>query len=441
MSTQAGGLYAGITVRQLQRNIIDIWVYVLKWGVVASLVGVGGGLGALLLRRGISAVAEATVQLPLWITPALGAALASLVFLWDRNASGFGTDRYITAVNLHYGHLERKTAISKLLATVATLGFRGSGGIEGPMVLIGGSIANTMDRLPAVRRFFSVHDRRILTICGAAGALGAAFHSPLAGGIFAVEVLYKASLHYSDLFPAMLSSTMGFVVYSALDNAEPLLRIPEYLPNPANTHLFVLAAIAGGVGAVLFMRVFQFCRFLAGKVPYSRLAPVLGGLAAGVVIAMVPQSAGVGLDVIQDLIFSAQPLGVLLLMIMAKMVATSLTIGFGGSGGVVIPALFVGAACGNAVGGFVAVGQEGLLASLVVAGMSAGLSSVASVPMSAAILSVEMVGLRLAVPATIGSVIGYIIGKNHVIYSIAVSSEPAFTRAYSIRTSDRTLEE
>ncbi len=428
-------------VRRIERNIIDISVYVLKWGVVASLVGIGGGLGALALRRGIAMVSDATVVLPLWITPAIGACIAVLIFLWDPQAAGFGTDRYITAVNLRYGSLERKTAVSKLLASMATLGFRGSGGIEGPMVLIGGSIANIMDRMPPVRRFFTVHDRRILTVCGAAGAVGAAFHSPLAGGIFAVEVLYKSSLHYSDLFPAMLSSTMGFVVYSLLDNAEPLLLIPEYVPDVTNLHYYFLSAIIAGLAALLFMRTFQLSRKLASLFPYQRLAPIFGALIAGLLIANVPQTAGIGLDVIQSMLVSVQPLSILMLLIAAKILATSLTVGFGGSGGLVIPALFVGAACGNALGGFVAVGQDGLLASMVVAGMSASLASIANVPVSAAILLIEMVGLRIAVPATIGSVIGYIIGKGNIIYGIAVSSEPAFTRSHTIRESDRTLED
>lgn len=431
----------GGAVRRLIRNTAQSSRYVLKWCIIASLVGTGGGLGALALHRGVSLVAAATAALPLWLSPALGAAVASLVFLWDPEAAGFGTDRYILAVNQRYGRLQRRTALSKLLASVATLGFRGSGGIEGPMVLIGGAIANVLDGLPLVRRFLTVHDRRILTVCGAAGAVGAAFHSPLAGGIFVVEVLYKSSLHYADLFPAMLSSTMGFVVYSLLDTAEPLLKIPEYVPDVRNIHYFFLAAVLAGLASVLFTRLFQIVRHAAEGMRRTRLGPVFGGLLAGAVIAAVPSAGGIGLDVIQGLLSSVQPIGVLLLLFGAKIVATSFTVGFGGSGGLVIPALFVGAIAGNAVGGVLAVEYAGLLASLVIAGMSASLAGVANVPVTAAILLVEMVGLRLAVPATVGSVIGYVIGKGKVIYGSAVRNEAPFSDTHTARDSDRTLED
>jgi len=428
-------------VQRLRRELAQVSIYITKWCVVASLVGVGGGLGALALRRGIAMVSGATLALPLGLSPALGACIAVLIYLWDPEAAGFGTDRYLTAVNLRYGHLERKTAISKLAASVATLGFRGSGGIEGPMALVGGSVANTIDRFPWIRRFFTVHDRRILTVCGAAGAIGAAFHSPLAGGIFAVEVLYKSSLHYADLFPAMLSATMGFVVYSLLDSGDPLLTIPHYVPNPAFTPYFFLAALVAAGAAMLFMKTFQFSVRTVRSLPFRRCTPILGGLATGAIIATVPESGGIGMEVIQDLVFTTHPLGWLALLGLAKIAATSFTVGFGGSGGLVIPALFLGALSGNAVGGFVAAGDTGLLASLVISGMSAALASVASVPITAAILLVEMAGLRLAVPATIGSVIGYIAGRGTVIYGIAVQSAPAFSRGHTMRELDRTLEE
>lgn len=426
-------------MRRFGRNVSQVAGYAVKWSVIATLVGFGGGLGAYALRTGISLLTRASGAIPLWIAPAVGATIAIVIYLIDPAASGFGTDRYIEAVNLRYGFMERKTALTKLLATISTLGFRSSGGVEGPMLIIGGSIANTIDRFPVVRRFFTVHDRRILTMCGAAGALGAAFHSPLAGGIFAVEVLYKASLHYVDLFPAMLSSTMGYVVYSLIDNADPLLRVPEYVPDVRNTIYFVVTAVVTAVVAIGFVKTFAASRKVAEILPGRRLRPVYGALLTGVVISLVPRSAGIGLDVIQHLLLNVEPWPILAALLVAKVLATSLSVGFGGSAGLVIPALFVGAVTGNLMAGLFAGGQAGLLASLVVTGMAAALASVANVPVAAAVLLVEMVGLRLAVPATIGSVIGYVIARRSVIYGDAVQYQSAFAGS-DVRVRDRTAD-
>ncbi|MFW6253100.1 MAG: hypothetical protein ACOC4F_04135, partial [bacterium] len=94
--------------------------YLFRWLIVASVVGFAGGLGAVVLSRGISVIEHYAGFLPIWAAPAAGALLASLIFLWDREASGFGTDRYITSVNLRYGYMSRRIAVSKLLATMFT---------------------------------------------------------------------------------------------------------------------------------------------------------------------------------------------------------------------------------------------------------------------------------------------------------------------------------
>ncbi|MFP4509919.1 MAG: chloride channel protein [Spirochaetaceae bacterium] len=419
--------------------------YLFRWLIVASVVGFAGGLGAVVLSRGISVIEHYAGFLPIWAAPAAGALLASLIFLWDREASGFGTDRYITSVNLRYGYMSRRIAVSKLLATMFTIGSGGSGGLEGPMVLIGGSTANTIDRFPFVRKLFSVQDRRILTMCGAAGAIGAVFHAPLAGGIFVVEVLYKSSLTYRDLFPAMLSSVMGFVVYGLLASTNPLFSIPDYVPDVGDVHWFILAAIAGGLLSLVFMRVFAIARSIVVTRRRTLFMPVLGAIGTGAVVGLVPEVAGTGLDVIQALLNEYGGSAALLLLAGAKILATSLTVGFGGSGGLVIPALFIGAAAGNLIAGLLAqmglAGSEGMLPSLVISAMSATLAGIANVPVSAAILSVEIAGLRLAVPATIGSVIGYVIGKSSVIYGKGVRTDVAFGTSIRAGNTDRTLEE
>ncbi|SHF21217.1 chloride channel protein [Alkalibacter saccharofermentans] len=392
--------------------------YMVKWLTVATVVGVGGGFSAVALNKSIDLVSRISNNFHIGLTPLIGGVLVSMIYLWDRNASGFGTDHYMNEVNRHGGYLKVKTLFSKLAATAATLGFNGSGGVEGPMLVMGGSMADVVLKIPFIKNKFNKEDRRILTICGAAGAIGAIFRSPLGGGIFVVEILYRSSLHYGDLFPAMLSSTMGFVVYSMISKPTPLFLIPDYLPDVYNVPFLILAGILAGIASLVFMSVFSYSRQIFSRIPYSKIHPVLGGALTGLILLVLPNVGGKGNFVIQEMIDMDFPIMILLLLFIGKILATSFTVASGGSAGLVIPALFVGALAGNGISTLVANGNLGLSSSLVITGMAASLASIANVPVAAAIMLVEMVGLRLGVPATLGSIIGYAVGHSKVIYGI-----------------------
>lgn len=410
--------------------------YMAKWLLIATLVGTGGGLSAVALKQGINFTSRLSAYVPLWVAPAIGGVLVSILYLWDRGAAGFGTDRYICEVNQRRGHLKFKTLFSKLVATSLTLGFNGSGGVEGPMLVIGGSLADIISKIPIIRGFLNKEDRRILTICGAAGAIGAIFRSPLGGGIFVVEVLYRSSLHYGDLFPAMLSSTMGFVIYSMIADPNPLFSIPNYLPNVYNVPLFILSGIVAGIGSIIFMFVFKWIQKVFTKLPGERIHPIIGGAVTGFIIFFLPRVSGTGTNVIQDMIDTNFPIYLLILIFAGKVIATSFTVASGGSAGLVIPALFIGAIAGNGLSTLLANGDIGLSSSLVVAGMAASLASIANVPIAAAIMLVEMVGLRLGVPATLGSIVGYALGHSRVIYGVTCPDQWQFEEMKRWRKQD-----
>ncbi|SES86258.1 chloride channel protein, CIC family [Natronincola peptidivorans] len=412
-----------------------IGAYMTKWLAIATLMGMGGGLSAVALNLSIQYVTERSYFLPLWIAPMIGGLLVSILYLWDRRPAGFGTDKYIDAVN-NRKSLSFKVFLTKLAATAITIGLRGSGGVEGPMLVMGGSLADGISKIRKARIYLTEEDQRILTICGAAGAIGAIFRSPVGGGIFVVEILYRSSLHYGDLFPAMLSSTMGFVIYSMLANANPLFTIPDYLPNVLNVPSFVLAGIVAGIASIVFMTVFRHTQEFFKKIPYYKLHPMMGGVATGFILLFLPDVAGTGTSVIQEMIYKVFPIGILVLLVIGKILATSFTVASGGSGGLVIPALFIGAASGNVMAALVANGDSGLYASLVITGMAASLASIANVPIAAAIMLVEMVGLRLGVPATLGSIIGYAIGHSQVIYGVTSPDHWQFKEMIAWRKND-----
>ncbi len=309
--------------------------YMIKWFLFATLMGIGGGASAIVLYRAIGAVSLLGSRFPIWLAPAIGGTLVCLVFYFDRSAMGLGTNRYITAININSGKMKQRTFFTKIMATALTLGFKGSGGVEGPMVMVGGSLANTLSKLPLIHRFVNAEDRRIMTICGAAGAVGAIFRSPLGGGIFVVEVLYKSSLHYNELFPAILSSTIGYAVFSMISNGNPLFNIPDYTPNMANIPVFILSGILSGIAALVFMWVFDHSvKWFRKYKSIRRFRPAVGGIFAGLVFLLVPQASGIGIEVIQELITGvAMPLIMLVGLLLGKILATSYTVRADGSGG------------------------------------------------------------------------------------------------------------
>ncbi|TCK88014.1 CIC family chloride channel protein [Natranaerovirga hydrolytica] len=412
--------------------------YMIKWLIVATLVGIGGGLSAVALKKSIDFIGNIGDLFPLWVAPIIGSIIVTRMYMADECSSGFGTDYYLKEVNEGKDVLKIRTLFTKLVATAATIGFKGSGGVEGPMLVMGGSVANRILKIPFLNRAFSKDDKRTLIICGAAGAIGAMFRSPLGGGIFVVEILYKSSLNYGDLFPSMLSSTMGFVAYSMIADPSPMFDIPNYLPNVYNVPFFILAAIIAAILSLIFMSVFKGVQKLFERLPDKTKAiqPILGAIITGIIIYNIPNVYGTGTNYIQEMIHTQFPIQLLVLMFIGKVLATSFTVASGGSAGLVIPALFIGAIAGNGLSALLAVGDVGLSSSLVIAGMSASLASVANVPIAAAIMLVEMVGLRLGVPATIGSIIGYILAQSKVIYGVTSPEQRQFVELQKLRQDD-----
>ncbi|SES68970.1 chloride channel protein [Anaerobranca gottschalkii] len=422
----------------MPKGILGVGGYMFKWLVIATLSGIGGGLSAFILRRSIDFFSYISRIFPLYLTPLIAGFILIPIYYWDKRAKGFGTDHYILTVNGDEREFKVRTYFSKILATAVTLGFNGSGGVEGPMLVIGGSLDNILRKISAIK--ITEKDHRLLSICGAAGAIGAMFRSPLGGGIFVVEVLYKSSLPYHDIFPAILSSTMGYVVFSMLGYGNPLFEIPLYIPNMTNVPLFIIAAIISGFLAVFFMYFFAKVEYILKKIPNKIFHPIFGGFLVGGILYFLPQVGGTGLDIIQSMITDTFPLKIAVILLVGKIIATSITVNSGGSAGLVIPALFIGGIGGNFVATVLGVEDLGLIASLVTAGMGASLAGIANVPVAAAVMIVEMVGLKIGVPAVLGSIIGYAIGRRRVIYGFAIPDGEEYELNESLRLLDRNEE-
>lgn len=416
------------------------WQRLYKWSILGGLTGTLGGLAAVvfvwLLETVEGSVTAAADALPtpwlLPLVPALGGLAVGLLrarFTPESFDSPGSTDRAIDAIHDHGGRLPKRTAVMTAVTSAITLGTGGSAGREGPTVLIGAGIGSIAARLVNLLRLpkrlgftFTGEDVRVLAICGVAAGLGAVFRAPIGAALFAVGVLYIYGMEDDYLAPALVSSLTSYLLFSLFRGFEPMFRAPfTWNLDLFDIGVVLVIGILASLAGMAYIRTFYdlFERFQSWRIP-TWLKPAIGGLAVGVIGLALPQALGMGHDTIQSIIDYRLGAGVLALLVVAKIVATSLTIGSGGAGGDMAPALVIGAA----LGGFVGAAANALFpgavtnpALYVIAGMGALYASVAKVPLATAILLCESTrNYTLIVPLVIANTAASLASGNHTIY-------------------------
>ncbi|WP_055547059.1 chloride channel protein [Streptomyces sp. NBRC 110028] len=381
---------------------------------LALVVGCGAGLGAIAFRwliqtftRLLSGHADYSAAghaahpgLP-WLgpwfvvlAPVVGGLLyGPLVQRFAKEARGHGVPEVMYAVAHRGGRIAPQVAVVKALASALCMGSGGSVGREGPIVQIGSALGSTVGgvlRMPEDRR-------RLLVACGAAGGIAATFNAPLAGVFFAMELILR-DFAVESFGAVVLSSVTASVIGRAALGNEAFLTLPAFhVGHPAQYLLFaLLGAVAGAVG-VAFTRVLYLiedaCDW-AWRGP-EWLRPAVGGLLLGGLLLALPQMYGVGYPVLENAIKGRYAVGLLLVLLVGKIVATSLTIGIGGSGGVFAPSLFLGAMTGTAFGVTahqLLPGATGAVGAYGLVGMGAAFAGSARAPITAVIVLFELTG-------------------------------------------------
>lgn len=328
------------------------------------------------------------------IAPAIGGLLyGPLVDRFAREARGHGVPEVMFAVNKRGGRIPGKVAVVKALASAICLGSGGSVGREGPIVQIGSAMGSTLARL------MRMPESRVRTLvaCGAAGGIAATFNAPIAGVFFALELLLR-DFAAASFGAVMLASITASVVGRSLLGDHSFLTLPNFaVVNPSQFALFALLGLFAGLVGVGFTRVLygieDFCDG-AWRGP-EWLRPVVGGLILGLLLFALPQMYGVGYPVLEKGVTGGYALGMLLILLVAKILATSLTIGIGGSGGVFAPSLFIGAMLGAAFGdvvGLVIPSLAGNAGAFALVGMGAVFAGAARAPITAGIILFEITG-------------------------------------------------
>ena len=331
------------------------------------------------------------------VIPVIGGLIyGPLIYRYAREARGHGVPEVMIAVAEGGGRIRPQVAAVKSLASALCIGTGGSVGREGPIVQIGSALASSLGqwvKMPESRL-------RILVACGAAGGISATFNAPLTGVFFGVEIILR-EFSVEAIFTVMLSAMIADLLGRQFAGSAPFLSgLP---PGIALHHLssYLLIAALAVIAALLglaFAKILYATEDLCDKVWGNRpewARPAAGGIALGLLLLALPQMYGVGYPVLYQAVGGSYALWFLIVLAAGKIIACSLTIGIGGSGGVFAPSLFIGATSGMAFGEIAghllgpAAGQPALYA---VVAMGAVFASAARAPLTAVASVVEMTG-------------------------------------------------
>ena len=360
--------------------------------------------------------------------PTIGGLIAGLItYRYAPEAVGEGTDAVIDSYHQQQGQIRGRIPIVKTIASAITIGTGGSAGREGPITQIGAGFGSYL----AGKLKLDDNGRRMMLLCGAAGGIGSIFRAPLGGALFAISVLYKRDSEFESLVPAFISSIIAYSVFCSVFGWGSLFTTPDYtFTHPAELVFDATLGILCGLVGILHIKIFHGIRDLFKKWGIkNHFKPMIGGLLLGLLVLFVHQSCGCGYIIfgggyesIQSAIDGELAVEVLILLVLAKILATSFTLGSGGSGGVFAPSLAVGATLGGAFGIVAHVLFPGIIGdmqstSFVLIGMAALLSGVARVPIAAIVIVSELTGnYNLLPPLMFASTIAYLVTINWTIY-------------------------
>ena len=397
---------------------------------MALLVGLGSGYGAVGFRWLIDAAhrffftasesltvllgAPATAaRIILILTPGVGGLVAGLlVHFVASEVKGPGVSNVMEALALRGGRMRPIIILAKPAATAVTLGSGGSGGREGPVVQIGSAIGSMISQLAQL----SDERAKNLVACGAAGGIAATFNAPLAGVMFALEVLLAEFGLVRFTSVVVASVTASVVGHTYFGDVPAFPFPPSAAPRPWELVIYaLLGAVAAFVG-VGFTRLLHTVEALFEKPPLPpHLKPALGGLAVGIAGFWFPRVLGVGYDSIEAVLFNRLAITSIFVLGVLKVIVTSLTIGSGASAGIFGPSLFIGSMLGGVFGQLVHGPSSGTLvpSSYPVVGMSAVFAAVSHAPITAILTLFEMTrDYTLILPLMLASVVSATLARH-----------------------------
>ncbi|MGC8660956.1 MAG: chloride channel protein [Nitrososphaeria archaeon] len=444
--------------------------YYEKWALIGLLVGIIAGLSSmavfytLRLVEYVFLVRGAGIALPVpigeggsvtfsytalrpYLLPAIaatGAFVSGILIRFSSSASGNGTDKTIEAFHYKHGKFDKIGWLVKLVASAFTIGTGGSAGREGPEAFISASLSSNISGILKI----SPEDRRKVVAVALGAGIGTIFKSPIAGALLSAELLYKRDFEYEVIFPSLIASAVGYMIFGLAVGYGPIFGIYIYTFSVYQVPYFLLLGLICGAFAILYVKSMLGFERVFGRLRLPlAVRAAIGGLAVGTIGVMFPEIISVGygwmnlimLDKTDELLgLGLSPLLILILLPFLKILATSLTIGSGGSGGEFAPGIMIGGLVGAAFGVILNLfsGNSYSLVPYAVIGMAALFGAAANAPIAVMIMAIEMGGsIELLPPAMLASVVSYLIARKFSLYHSQVATRrdsPAHMQEYSI---------
>ena len=343
------------------------------------------------------------------LIPALGGLLVGpMIWRYAREAKGHGVPEVMKAIVTLGARIPIRVAVVKILASAVTIGSGGAAGREGPMVQIGATLGSSLGQF---YRLSSSH-LRTLVACGAAAGIAATFNAPIAGAIFALEVLMMGQMSPAFLLVILCSVTSSIVSRSLLGNFPAFLVPPYELVSSWEVILYVPLGALCALAARLFVLTLYRVEAMFDNWDFpAYLKPCAGALGVGLIGRFLPQVFGTGFPAIESALWAQLAPATLLVLFLAEAVCNPFTLGSGGSGGVFSPALLLGAMLGGAFGSlvhFIWPASTAGSGAYALVGMAAVFGGAAHAPLTAILILFEMTNsYRIILPlmaATVTSV-------------------------------------
>ncbi|MGB9853617.1 MAG: chloride channel protein [Candidatus Bathyarchaeales archaeon] len=345
----------------------------------------------------------------------LGGYFTLRLFTESKNC-GCGTDVVVEKYHHRWGFISLKDTLGRSLAATLTIGFGGSAGLEGPSLLLGGGVSSFITR----KLKLSQKDVKKLFLCGAAAGFSAIFKAPLTGILFAIEIPYKRDIETEIFVPASIASVTAYFVSALTLGTESIFPAPIFLTPtlPTLLHATFLGIIAALV-ALAFMETLEKTNSISKRLSSLFSMYVLSicvGLFLGVIGLFYPEALGLGYEFIHKIATTGLgqwSLATLILILILKIVATSLTMSFGGSGGLFIPALYVGGTLGLI---YAQLWNLTPAVLYVIVAMAAMLAATSKSLLTSIALVAETLGPGFIILTVVSAAISYFITGNKSFY-------------------------
>lgn len=387
-----------------------LFISIIKWAILATMVGIIVGLATTVFLKllGWSTNLIQSHQYYFLFLPLILFLSSLIVKYLAPDAEGHGTEKVIEAVHKKWGKINLAVVPVKLVATVITLAGGGSAGKEGPCAQIGAGLASGLADILKLNK----EDRKKIVICGISAGFATVFGTPVAGALFAVEVLVLGKVLQDVLFPTLVSAILGCQVAKYLGITYFHQNI--YLPNAFSQIFFIQVLISGiffGLVAFLLIEMLKLFEKLSHKMNIWK--PFKGLIGGVILIALTfissPGYLGLGVNTLESTLEGSP---VPALAFLWKILFTSTTLSMGGSGGILTPIFFIGSTSGSTfaqilhldLGTFAAIGMVALLAGTT------------NTPIASAVMAIEMFGPQISPYAAIACVVSFIASGHRSVY-------------------------